>query len=79
MGKEWLPRIWSEWKTGWMMFRNEENLKWRGVLAWAVHSSTEWVAKIGFEAGYNRVTNRAARSADTEDMSGVVRLRIVAR
>jgi hypothetical protein len=55
-----------------------ENLKWRGVLDWALHSSTEWVTKIGFEAGYNRLTNRVTRSADSEDISGLIRLGIVA-
>jgi hypothetical protein len=56
-----------------------EHLKWKGTLDWAVHSSTDWVTKVGVEAGYNRVTNRVARSADTEDISGLVRLGIVAR
>lgn len=56
-----------------------ENLKWRGALDWSLHSSARWVTKIGFEAGYNRVTNRVARSADTEDISGLIRLGIVAR
>lgn len=58
---------------------HNENLKWRGALDWSLHSSPKWVTKIGFEAGYNRVTNRVARSADTEDISGLVRLGIVAR
>ena len=58
---------------------HNENLKWRGVLDWSLHSSPAWVTKIGFEAGYNRITNRVARSADTEDISGLVRLGIVAR
>lgn len=58
---------------------HNENLKWRGVLDWSLHSSTRWVTKIGLEGGYNRVTNRVARSADTEDISGLIRLGIVAR
>lgn len=58
---------------------HNENFKWRGALDWSLHSSPEWVTKIGFEAGYNRVTNRVARSVDTEDISGLVRLGIVAR
>lgn len=37
------------------------------------------MTKIGFEAGYNRVTDRVARSTDTEDISGLVRLGIIAR
>lgn len=58
---------------------HNENLRWRGVLDWAFYSSPEWVTKIGLEAGYNRVTNRVARSTDAEDISGIVRLGIVAR
>lgn len=60
------------------LIRNE-NFKWRGALDWSLYASSEWVTKIGFEAGYNRVTNRVARSADTEDISGLVRLGIMAR
>ena len=56
-----------------------DHLKWKGTLDWAVHSSTDWVTKVGVEAGYNRVTNRVSRSANTEDISGLVRLGIVAR
>jgi hypothetical protein len=59
------------------LIRND-NLKWRGALDWSLYSSTGWVTKIGFEAGYNRVTDRVARSTDTEDISGLVRLGIVA-
>ena len=58
---------------------HNENLRWRGTLDWSLHSSADWVTKIGFEAGYNRMSNRVARSADTEDISGLVRLGIVAR
>lgn len=60
------------------LIRNE-NLRWRGTLDWALHSSTEWVTKIGFEAGYNCVTDRVARSNNIEDISGLVRLGIVTR
>lgn len=60
------------------LIRNE-NFKWRGAMDWSLYSSPEWVTKIGFEAGYNRVTNRVVRSADTEDISGLVRLGIVTR
>lgn len=51
-----------------------ENLGGRGVLTWAIQTSPTWNAKIAFEAGYNRLTNRAAPSADTEDISGLLRL-----
>ena len=44
-----------------------------------MHSSPEWATRVGFEAGYNRLTNRVACSADMEDISGIVRMGIVAR
>ncbi|OQW33072.1 MAG: hypothetical protein A4E19_06930 [Nitrospira sp. SG-bin1] len=58
---------------------HNENLRWRGVVDWTAYSSAEWATKVGVEAGYNRVTNRVAHSADIEDISGLVRLGIVAR
>lgn len=58
---------------------HSENLRWKGVLDWALHSSNEWTTKIGFEAGYNRVTNRATRTTDLEDISGLVRLSVAQR
>ncbi len=58
---------------------HNEHLRWRGALDWSLHSSTRWVTKIGFEGGYNRVINRVARPADSEDISGLIRLGIVAR
>jgi hypothetical protein len=54
---------------------NNENLRWKGILDWVWHTSAEWTTKIGFEAGYNRSTNRAARF-DTEDISGLLRLSV---
>jgi hypothetical protein len=58
---------------------HNENLRWKGALDWSLYSSAGWVTKIGVEAGYNRVTDRVARSTDTEDISGLVRLGIVGR
>ncbi len=58
---------------------HSENLRWKGVLDWVLHSSNEWTTKIGFEAGYNRLTNRPARPIDLEDISGLVRLSVAQR
>ncbi len=60
-------------------FIHNETLRWRGIVDWAMYSSAEWTTKVAFEAGYNRANNRASRSNDTEDISGLVRFGIVAR
>jgi hypothetical protein len=51
-----------------------ENIGGKGIFAWDVHQSHEWVTLISLEAGYNRQTNRVMPSSDTEDISGLVRL-----
>ncbi len=51
-----------------------EKVGGRGILAWDVPQSSHWTTLISLEAGYNRLTNRAAPSSDTEDISGLVRL-----
>lgn len=51
-----------------------ENLGGKGILAWGLHQSREWTTLISLEAGYNRQTNHVTPSADTEDISGLVRL-----
>jgi hypothetical protein len=43
-------------------------------LAWNVPQLSYWTTLICLEAGYNRLTNRAAPFSDTEDISGLVRL-----
>jgi len=54
-----------------IMRRSDGEVSW----TWAMYSSAEWTTKVAFEAGYNR----ASRSNDTEDISGLVRFGIVAR
>lgn len=58
---------------------DNEMLRWKGMMDWAMYTSPEWTTRIAFEAGYNRASNRASRSNDIEDISGLVRFRIVAR
>jgi hypothetical protein len=58
---------------------DNETLRWQGMMDWAMYTSSEWTTKIVFEAGYNRSSNRALQSNDIEDISGLVRLRIVSR
>lgn len=50
-----------------------ENLGGKGVLAWDLQQSTHWMTLFSLEAGYTRQTNHATPSADTEEISGVVR------
>ena len=58
---------------------DNDTLRWKGMMDWAMYTSSEWTSRIAFEAGYNRSRNRVLRSNDTEDISGLVRFRIVAR
>lgn len=51
-----------------------ENLGGKGVLAWDLQQSVRWMTLLSLEAGYNRQTNHVTPSADTEDISGVVKL-----
>lgn len=46
----------------------------RGRLAWDIQRSQGWTTLISFEAGYNRMANRATPAAGTEDISGLVRV-----
>jgi len=46
----------------------------KGRLAWAIQRSQGWTTLISFEAGYNRLTNRATSTAGTEDLSGLLRV-----
>ena len=50
----------------------------RGKLAWDIQQSQGWTTRISLEAGYNRMTNRMLPTADTEDISGLVRLVLAA-
>jgi hypothetical protein len=51
-----------------------ENIGGKGILAWDIQKTNKWATLISLEAGYNRMTNRVTPSADTEDISGLVRL-----
>lgn len=50
----------------------------KGTLAWNLQSSRTWTTLLAVEAGYNRLTNRVTSSADTEDISGILRLVLAA-
>lgn len=60
-------------------FIHHETFRWRGIMDWAMYTSSEWITKIAFEGGYNRSSSRALGANDSEDISGLVRLGIVGR
>ncbi len=51
-----------------------EQVGGKGILAWDLQRSRAWTTLISLEAGYNRITNHVSPSADTEDISGMVRV-----
>ena len=52
-----------------------ESVAGKGILAWELHHSREWARLLlSLEAGYSRQINRIIPSAQTEDLSGLVRL-----
>jgi hypothetical protein len=53
---------------------DNENVGGKGILAWDVQQSSTWSTLIAIEAGYNRVSNRISPWADTEDITGLVRV-----
>ena len=53
---------------------DNENVGGKGILAWDVQQSSTWSTLIAIEAGYNRVSNRVSPWADTEDITGLVRV-----
>jgi len=55
-----------------------EKVGGKGILAWDLQRSQAWTTLISLEAGYNRMTNHVAPSADTEDISGLVRVVLAA-
>ena len=57
---------------------DNENLGGKGVLAWDLLQSSKWSTLIAIEARYNRLTNRVTPSADTEDISGLLRVVLAA-
>lgn len=50
----------------------------KGILTWDLQRSEAWTTLITLEAGYNRMTNHVTPSADTEDISGLIRLVLAA-
>jgi hypothetical protein len=50
----------------------------KGILAWDLQGSQTWATLISLEAGYNRTTNHMAPSANTEDISGLIRVVLAA-
>ena len=53
---------------------DQETVGGRGVLSWDLEDTHDWATLISLEAGYNRLSNRVTPSADTEDISGLVRI-----
>lgn len=53
---------------------DNENVSGKGILAWNLQQSSKWSTLIAVEAGYSRVSNRVIPSADTEDITGLVRI-----
>ena len=53
---------------------DNENVGGKGILSWDVQQSSNWSTLIAIEAGYNRVSNRVSPWADTEDITGLVRV-----
>jgi hypothetical protein len=53
---------------------DNENVGGKGMVAWDVQQSAKWTTLIALEAGYTRVSNRVTPAADTEDISGLLRL-----
>ncbi len=51
-----------------------ENLGGKGVFAWDLQQTGGWATLISLEAGYNRMTNHVTPAADTEDISGLVKI-----
>ena len=50
----------------------------KGRLAWEFQRSQAWTTLISLEAGYHRMTNYAVPSANTEDISGLLRVVLAA-
>ena len=54
-----------------------ETVGGKGTVALDLQTSREWQSQLSFEAGYNRQLNRSVPSAQTEDVSGILRLMLV--
>jgi hypothetical protein len=50
-----------------------KNIGGKGILAWDIQQSRGWTTLISLEGGYNLQTNRVMSSAETQDISGLLR------
>jgi len=55
-----------------------EQVGGKGIIAWDLPRLRAWTTLVSLEAGYNRITNHVTPSANTEDISGVIRFMIAA-
>ena len=55
-----------------------EQVGGKGRLAWDLQRSQTWTTLISLEAGYNRMTNHVTPAANTEDISGLLRVVLAA-
>jgi hypothetical protein len=51
-----------------------ETIGGKGMLAWDLQQSQDWTTLLSFEAGFNRQHNYVLPSAQTDDLSGILRL-----
>jgi hypothetical protein len=51
-----------------------EQVGGKGILAWDLQRSPDWATLLSLEGGYNRHINVVTPAAQTEDLSGILRL-----
>jgi hypothetical protein len=51
-----------------------ENIEGKGILAWDLQQSQRWTTLLSLEAGFARTSNYLIPAAQTEDVSGILRL-----
>jgi hypothetical protein len=51
-----------------------ETVGGKGIMTWDLEQWPHWTTLISLEAGYNRQMNFVPPAAQTEDLSGIVRL-----
>jgi hypothetical protein len=50
-----------------------KNIGGKGIFGWDIQQSQGWTTLISLEGGYNLQTNRVMSSAETQDISGLLR------